>query len=121
MAKGHKIVWIASYPKSGNTWVRLFLAAYLANTDKLDPNDALKGTFNDAQRPVFDKLLKLQSKELDDDVVASLRLPYLSKLAESGDKDVIIKNPRPERQLAQRRDDPIGCNPARAVYHSSPV
>jgi hypothetical protein len=91
MAKGHKIVWIASYPKSGNTWVRLFLAAYLANTDQLDPNDALKGTFNDAQRPVFDKLLKLQSKELDDDVVASLRLPYLSKLAESGDKDVIIK------------------------------
>ena len=91
MAKGHKIVWIASYPKSGNTWVRLFLAAYLANTDKLDPNDALKGTFNDAQRPVFDKLLKLESKDLDDDVVASLRLPYLSKLAESGDKDVIIK------------------------------
>ena len=91
MAKGHKIVWIASYPKSGNTWVRLFLAAYLSNTDQLDPNDALKGTFNDAQRPVFDKLLKLQSKELDDDVVASLRLPYLSKLAESGDKDVIIK------------------------------
>ena len=91
MAKGHKIVWIASYPKSGNTWVRLFLAAYLANTDNLDPNDALKGTFNDAQRPVFDKLLKLKSNDLDDDVVASLRLPYLSKLAESGDKDVIIK------------------------------
>ena len=62
MAKGHKIVWIASYPKSGNTWVRLFLAAYLANTDSLDPN-----------------------------VIASLRLPYLAKLAESGDKDVIIK------------------------------
>ena len=91
MAKGHKIVWIASYPKSGNTWVRLFLAAYLANTEELDPNEALKGTFNDAQRPVFDKLLKLDSKELEDDVVASLRLPYLSKLAESGDKDVIIK------------------------------
>ena len=23
------IVWLASYPKSGNTWVRAFLSAYL--------------------------------------------------------------------------------------------
>ncbi|MEO1139252.1 MAG: sulfotransferase domain-containing protein [Pseudomonadota bacterium] len=26
------IVWLASYPKSGNTWLRIFLANYLANT-----------------------------------------------------------------------------------------
>ena len=32
-----KIRWIASYPKSGNTWVRCFLQAYL--TGKLDIND----------------------------------------------------------------------------------
>ncbi|MDW3117045.1 MAG: hypothetical protein R8G60_04095 [Roseovarius pacificus] len=25
------IVWLASYPKSGNTWTRAFLANYLAN------------------------------------------------------------------------------------------
>ncbi|WP_317055264.1 sulfotransferase domain-containing protein [Roseovarius rhodophyticola] len=28
------IVWLASYPKSGNTWTRVFLANYLANPDK---------------------------------------------------------------------------------------
>ncbi len=28
------IVWLASYPKSGNTWTRVFLANYLANQDK---------------------------------------------------------------------------------------
>lgn len=27
------IVWLASYPKSGNTWIRLFLANYIANSD----------------------------------------------------------------------------------------
>jgi len=27
-----KIVWLASYPKSGNTWLRAFLINYLANT-----------------------------------------------------------------------------------------
>jgi len=28
------IVWLASYPKSGNTWTRIFLANYLTNADK---------------------------------------------------------------------------------------
>ena len=27
------IIWIASYPKSGNTWVRAFIAAYLYSKD----------------------------------------------------------------------------------------
>lgn len=27
------IVWLASYPKSGNTWLRVFIANYLANSD----------------------------------------------------------------------------------------
>ena len=27
------IIWLASYPKSGNTWVRAFLSAYLDSTD----------------------------------------------------------------------------------------
>lgn len=28
------IVWLASYPKSGNTWVRFFLANYLTNSER---------------------------------------------------------------------------------------
>jgi hypothetical protein len=32
-----KFTWIASYPKSGNTWIRAFLAAYM-NNGKLDIN-----------------------------------------------------------------------------------
>ena len=30
------ITWIASYPKSGNTWVRSFLTNYLSNDDNFD-------------------------------------------------------------------------------------
>ena len=29
-----KIVWLASYPKSGNTWVRAFLSDYLFSENK---------------------------------------------------------------------------------------
>ncbi len=32
-AQQKNIVWLASYPKSGNTWTRIFLANYLFNTD----------------------------------------------------------------------------------------
>lgn len=33
----NSIVWLASYPKSGNTWTRIFLANYLANAKKPIP------------------------------------------------------------------------------------
>ena len=51
-----KIVWIASYPKSGNTWMRYLLGNYFFNhNDKFDPNiiSYLKGF------KIDDKLLNL--------------------------------------------------------------
>ena len=41
------IIWLASYPKSGNTWVRLFLRSYLSrNKEEFNinqkPNDEFK-------------------------------------------------------------------------------
>ena len=49
------IVWLASYPKSGNTWTRIFLANYLMNADQPVPinevhrfgmGDSTIGTYN---------------------------------------------------------------------------
>jgi hypothetical protein len=37
-----KITWLASYPKSGNTWFRMFLSA-LAIGDEIDINDLIYG------------------------------------------------------------------------------
>ena len=36
------IIWLASYPKSGNTWVKLFLSAYLGNQNASIPFDINK-------------------------------------------------------------------------------
>ena len=33
------IVWISSYPKSGNTWVRLLLSAYVYDTFDINSID----------------------------------------------------------------------------------
>ena len=30
-----KIVWITSYPKSGNTWLRYFISNYFYNKEKV--------------------------------------------------------------------------------------
>lgn len=37
MSAPKSIVWLASYPKSGNTWTRIFLANYLMNADRPVP------------------------------------------------------------------------------------
>ena len=37
MSAPKSIIWLASYPKSGNTWTRVFLANYLMNADKPVP------------------------------------------------------------------------------------
>lgn len=48
-----QIVWLASYPKSGNTWVRLFLDAYFLQ--ELDINEIVSSVGDDAiHRYVFD-------------------------------------------------------------------
>ena len=41
-----KIWWFTSYPKSGNTWLRMFINAYVSGF-KLDINSAFQFAFND--------------------------------------------------------------------------
>jgi hypothetical protein len=64
MAQG-KVVWIASYPKSGNTWMRLFLQAYLLGNTSVDPNTAQSFAPNENSpafyRPFFDSNLSRKS------------------------------------------------------------
>ena len=40
------IIWLASYPKSGNTWLRLFLKAYIQNNNEnFNINNEISDTF----------------------------------------------------------------------------
>lgn len=57
------IVWLASYPKSGNTWLRIFLANYLLNLEKPVPinqvhrigiGDAIAKTYAMVNKGVYD-------------------------------------------------------------------
>lgn len=65
-----RIVWLASYPKSGNTWVRGFLAAYQSGALAVDIN-AL-GAGHAAWRPALDEWLGLDTAHFRRDELRSL-------------------------------------------------
>ncbi|CEG55755.1 sulfotransferase domain-containing protein [Legionella fallonii] len=74
MASDSGIVWLASYPKSGNTWFRVFLTHILkGNSLALSLNKhTLVGT-GSAARFVMDKALGFDSRLLLDEELADLR------------------------------------------------
>jgi len=60
-----KIVWLASYPKSGNTWFRAFLTALLGGSEEIDLN-GLKTQNIFASRDIFNAFTDLDSTYLYD-------------------------------------------------------
>ena len=49
------IIWLASYPKSGNTWLRLFLESLIFNEEILDINNIRISQF--PQKQYFEGLV----------------------------------------------------------------
>lgn len=58
------IVWLASYPKSGNTWFRVFLTNLLENRDTPANINNLYPTVIASSRILFDEISGLPSAEL---------------------------------------------------------
>ena len=64
-----RIVWLASYPKSGNTWMRTFLANYFQPPGRiLDINSLRRFTTADVRQDFFDRAAgrPWRGKTLDD-------------------------------------------------------
>ncbi|EHQ27891.1 sulfotransferase domain-containing protein [Mucilaginibacter paludis] len=74
-----KIVWLVSYPKSGNTWFRAFLSA-LFNKGVVDINDLkTEGIFS--SRIFFEAYTGLESSELTDEEVKILQPQVFNQMA----------------------------------------
>lgn len=69
-----QIVWLASYPKSGNTWLRILLSNYL-NTENDLPVDINKinASIISSSRTVFDDQLPFLSSDLTYEEIDNLR------------------------------------------------
>jgi len=60
------IYWLASYPKSGNTWLRLFLRSYAAGGAAVDINDTAPDGWSVNARAQFDELIGVAASDLTD-------------------------------------------------------
>ena len=54
------IFWIASYPKSGNTWLRHFIASYYYTKDGIFDENVLKNIDQFPQKNFFNDLIMIK-------------------------------------------------------------
>ncbi|MCP3991492.1 MAG: sulfotransferase domain-containing protein [Actinomycetia bacterium] len=80
------IVWLASYPKSGNTWFRTFLANLLRDDeDPVDINELRTGSIASARNP-FDIHTGLEASDLTQDEIDLLRPGVYRRMAEMAER-----------------------------------
>lgn len=74
------IVWLASYPKSGNTWFRAFLANLLHGGEQPVDINAFE-TNNFASRPGYDRVLGWETSDLTPAEIQAARMAVQEVLA----------------------------------------
>jgi len=85
------IIWLASYPKSGNTWLRVLLTNFLRDaSEAADINKLLDDPIATA-RPCFDEWVGVEGAALDANVVDRLRPEVYRCLARDADETLFLK------------------------------
>lgn len=86
-----RLVWLASYPKSGNTWVRLFLTAYShPERDEVDIN-AVDVSLHAGNRDLFDRVIGLEASDLTPAEIERFRPDVYRQLAAEAEEPLFIK------------------------------
>ena len=86
------ILWLASYPKSGNTWLRAFLHNLMRNpSEPFDINRMAELTAGDSQAHWFGRLDPRPPAELSRDDLARLRPRTHALIAGSSPDTVMVK------------------------------
>ena len=88
------LVWLASYPKSGNTWLRIFLTTLLRGEDwDLDINNLIGGPIA-SSRELFDEMVGYDSADLTQAEIQRLRPEVYARMARQatgGDRPLFCK------------------------------
>ncbi|GAA0528399.1 hypothetical protein FHS83_002302 [Rhizomicrobium palustre] len=85
-----KITWLASYPKSGNTWVRILLANYRNDSGAAVDINAL-GDGKGFGRAAFDEYCGFKTSTLGAALVDRLRPEIYRAMARDARDDLIVK------------------------------
>lgn len=86
------LVWIASYPKSGNTWMRMALTSLLNDGHPVDINRFTRPTDTGAfSREIFDGLMDVDSSELTSTEILAARPAAFRRWAMDSDTISLLK------------------------------
>ncbi len=85
------IVWLASYPKSGNTWFRAFLANLFNSEDVPVDINNLGGGPIFSSRQIFDRYILAQSSDMLPEEIDNLRPAVYCKLSKNAKDTLFIK------------------------------
>ena len=85
------IFWLASYPKSGNTWFRVFLANLLQDSDKPASINQLEDTSIASSRWLFEEAVGIEASDLLYEEVDRLRPEVYRFLSNEVKKSVFLK------------------------------
>jgi hypothetical protein len=91
MKETNNIVWLASYPKSGNTWFRVFLSNLFQNNSRPAHINELKETGIASARNIFDEVTGLPSEDLTHEEIDELRPEVYQWIAEEAEEFVFKK------------------------------
>lgn len=94
------IVWLASYPKSGNTWARIFLANYMMNSQEPVPiNQVHRFGMGDSIAKTYRMVARDENVDLTDvDVILRLRDAVLRGIVGNGADVNLVKTHNIRRQ-----------------------
>ncbi|MEL6477370.1 MAG: sulfotransferase domain-containing protein [Pseudomonadota bacterium] len=109
------IIWLASYPKSGNTWLRVFLANYFLGADHPLPLDQMHHvSFGDSALAPLAELAKCDPRRLAPKDLMALRQQRLRAVSLRGDAN-FVKTHNANGQVASA--DLIPPEVTRAAIH----
>jgi aryl sulfotransferase len=85
------IIWLASYPKSGNTWFRYFLLNLVEDTDQPVDIDRLQEIPVASSRSIFDEAVGIESSNLSDEEIDQLRPEVYKYISAATDEPCFLK------------------------------
>ena len=90
MNNAKNIIWLASYPKSGNTWLRIFLEKFVGIDRPVNIND-LSLTKIASSRALFDRFSGLSSSDLTEEEIDRFRPHVYQLLSKESNSDTLLK------------------------------
>ena len=86
------IIWYVSYPKSGNTWFRIFLSNLLREEkEAIDINNTTGTNLIASGRAMFDEMCGLEASDLSFEEIQNLRPELYRILSQKTQKTLFIK------------------------------